>query len=52
MVLVRFSILGLVVDFRDHVFCVHADDVLLHEEVLRGSFRMLFVARLRLERYQ
>ena len=52
MVPVQLTVCVDVVDISGHVFRLLSDDVLLHEEILRRPFRMLFAARLRLERYQ
>ncbi len=52
MVLVQLTVCRVMVDFPDHVPLLLIDDVLLHEEVLRRSYRMLFVARQWLERQQ
>ena len=51
MVLVQLTIC-MVVDIPDHGPRLLSDDVLLHEEILRRPFRMLFAARLRREKYQ
>ena len=50
MVLVQLTVCRVMVDFPDHVPRLLIDDVLLHEEVLRRAYRMLFAAQQRLER--